>query len=154
MVKADQGTNSLQIHRLVHAVMRSQMSDQEQVEARHEVHKILAGARPRQGKTDDRSNWSTHDVIWPHLHPSQAEVRDDLRTRQLLIDWVRYQWTHCEFESGLNLVRRLENLKRPVQSPQQCRGRLGRIHARQVHGGMVGERLYDPDLADPDRGTS
>ena len=100
LVKVDQGSNSLQIHRLVQAVIRSQMSDEEQVEARHEVHKILAGARPRQGETDDPANWSTYDIIWPHLGPSEAEECDDPRTRQLLIDWVRYQWKHGEFESA------------------------------------------------------
>jgi hypothetical protein len=110
LIKVDQGSNSLQIHRLVQAVIRSQMSDEEQEEARHEVHKILAGARPRQGETDDPANWSTYDIIWPHLGPSQAEECDDPRTRQLLIDWVRYQWKHGEFESGLNLAKRLENL--------------------------------------------
>jgi CO dehydrogenase nickel-insertion accessory protein CooC1 len=110
LVKVDQGTNSLQIHRLVQAVIRSQMSDQEQAEARHEVHKILAGARPSQGETDDPANWSTYDIIWLHLGPSQADECDDPRTRQLLIDWVRYQWKHGEFESGLNLARRLQNL--------------------------------------------
>ncbi len=110
LVKVDQGSNSLQIHRLVQAVIRSQMTDEEQIEARHEVHKILTGARPRQGETDDPANWSTYDIIWPHLGPSIAEECDDPRTRQLLIDWVRYQWKHGEFESGLALARRLEVL--------------------------------------------
>ena len=110
LVKVDQGSNSMQIHRLVQAVIRSQMTAEEQVEARHEVHKILAGARPRQGETDDPANWSTYDIIWPHLGPSQADECDDPRTRQLLIDWVRYQWKHGEYESCLSLARRLETL--------------------------------------------
>ena len=110
LVKVDQGTNSVQIHRLVQAVIRSQMSEQEQVGARHEVHKILGGARPRQGETDDPANWSTYDIIWPHLGPSVAEECDDPRTRELLIDWVRYLWKHGEFEAGLILARRLEDL--------------------------------------------
>jgi tetratricopeptide (TPR) repeat protein len=109
LVKVDQGSNSLQIHRLVQAVIRSQMSDEEQVEARHEVHKILVGARPRQGEPDDPSNWSAYDIIWPHLDPSQAEECNDARTRQLLIDWVRYQWKRGEFEACLSLAKRLEN---------------------------------------------
>jgi len=108
LVKVDQGNNSMQIHRLVQAVIRSQMTDEEQIEARHEVHKILTGARPRQGETDDPANWSTYDIIWPHLGPSHADECDDPRTRQLLIDWVRYQWKHGEYESCLSLARRLE----------------------------------------------
>jgi CO dehydrogenase nickel-insertion accessory protein CooC1 len=110
LVKVDQGSNSMQIHRLVQAVIRSQMTDEERAEARHEVHKILAGARPRQGETDDPANWSTYDIIWPHLGPSLADECDDSRTRQLLIDWVRYLWKHGEYESCLSLGRRLETL--------------------------------------------
>jgi Domain of unknown function (DUF4062)/Tetratricopeptide repeat/NB-ARC domain len=109
LVKVDQGSNSLQIHRLVQAVIRSQMTEDEQKQARHEVHKILVGARPRQGETDDPENWSTYDMIWPHLEPSQAEECTDSRTRQLLIDWVRYQWKRGEFESGLSLAEQLQD---------------------------------------------
>ena len=112
LVKVDQSSNPVQIHRLVQEVIRSQMNEEEQVETRHRVHEILSGARPSQGETDDPANWSTYDIIWPHLSPSVAEECDDPRTRQLLIDWVRYQWKHGEFESALNLGRRLENLWR------------------------------------------
>ena len=110
LVKVDQGSNSLQIHRLVQAVIRAQMTEQEQTDARHELHTILVGARPRQGETDDPSNWSTYEIIWPHLGPSIAEECDDPRTRQLLIDWVRYQWKIGEFEACLNLAHRLESI--------------------------------------------
>jgi len=108
LIQIDQGNNSLQIHRLVQAVIRSQMTEEEQSRARHEVHAILAGARPRQGETDDPANWSTYDLIWSHLGPSQAKECADPATRQLLIDWVRYQWKLGEFESALNLARNLE----------------------------------------------
>jgi cellulose biosynthesis protein BcsQ/tetratricopeptide (TPR) repeat protein len=109
LVKVDQGSNSLQIHRLVQAVIRAQMTEDEQADARHELHKFLVGARPRQGETDDPSNWSTYEVIWPHLGPSKAEECPEARTRELLIDWVRYQWKVGEFESCLTLTERLES---------------------------------------------
>jgi tetratricopeptide (TPR) repeat protein len=110
LLKVDQGNGSVRIHRLVQAVIRSQMNEEEQVEARHRVHKVLSGARPSQGETDDPANWSTYDIIWPHLGPSEADECDDPRTRQLLIDWVRFQWKHGEFESALNLGRLLTSL--------------------------------------------
>jgi Domain of unknown function (DUF4062)/Tetratricopeptide repeat/NB-ARC domain len=110
LLKVDQSTKPVQIHRLVQAVIRSQMSDKEQVVARHELHKILAEATPLEGQTDDPATWSAYDIIWPHLEPSRAEECDDPRTRQLLIHWVRYQWRHGEFESCLNLARHLEAL--------------------------------------------
>jgi len=109
LVKVDQGSDSLQIHRLVQAVIRSQMTEEELRDTRHEVHKILAGARPK-GEIDDPANWSVYDIIWPHLEPSRAEACVEPRTRQLVIDWVRYQWKHGEFGSGLALGRRLEGL--------------------------------------------
>jgi hypothetical protein len=110
LIKIDQSSNSLQIHRLVQAVVRSQMTDDNQSEARHSVHRILVGARPRQGETDDPENWPAYDIIWPHLGPSRAEECADPATRQLLIDWVRYQWKRCELEASLSLARRLEIL--------------------------------------------
>ena len=110
LVKVDQSANSVQIHRLVQAVIQSEMTDDERVEARHEVHKILVGVRPRQGETDDPANWSIYDIIWPHLGPSEADECDYPPTRQLLIDWVRYQWKHGEFEAALVLARRLQDV--------------------------------------------
>ena len=74
------------------AVIRSQMTADEQLIAIHEVHQILVGARPRRGETDDPANWAAYDLIWAHLGPSRAEECDDPSIRQLLIDWVRYQW--------------------------------------------------------------
>jgi tetratricopeptide (TPR) repeat protein len=110
LIKVDQGSNSIQIHRLVQAVIRSQMSDDEQEEACHEVHTILVGARPRRGDTDDPENWTRYSLIWPHLEPSRAEECTKEETRQLLIDHVRYLWKRGEYDSGLQLAHRLETL--------------------------------------------
>ena len=108
LIKVDQGRNSIQIHRLVQAVIRSQMTEEEQVAACHEVHTVLVGARPRRGDTDDPDNWERYDLIWPHLDPSRADECTEESTRQLLIDWVRYLWKRGEFDSGLRLAQRLD----------------------------------------------
>jgi tetratricopeptide (TPR) repeat protein len=118
LVKVDQGSNSLQIHRLVQAVIRSQLTDDaERDEARHAVHRILVGARPRHGEIEDALNWPAYELIWPHLGPSQAEECTDTQTRQLLLDWVRYLWMRGDYEACLSLSQRLQNLWTNVLGP-------------------------------------
>jgi len=110
LAKVDQRDNSVQVHRLVQAVLRDQMDEIEYENTIHDVHRILLGARPREGDTDDPENWPRYDEIWPHLVPSEAEDCDDEETRQLLIDRVRYLWKRAEFDRALELGRRLEEL--------------------------------------------
>ncbi|GIH91542.1 hypothetical protein Psi01_21720 [Planobispora siamensis] len=103
LAKVDQGNNTIQVHRLVQAVIRSQMTEQEQEQACHEVHRILVGARPRQGEVDDPENWTRYDLIWQHLQPSRATECTEEETRQLLTDRVRYLWKRGDFDSALAL---------------------------------------------------
>jgi tetratricopeptide (TPR) repeat protein len=110
LAKVDPGNNSLQIHRLVQAVIRSQMTQEEQEATGHQVHDVLVGARPRRGDTDDPDNYGRYELIWPHLVPSHAEECVEERTRQLLIDWVRYLWKMGDFEQCLSLADRLQAL--------------------------------------------
>ena len=108
-VDRDVGSNSIQVHRLIQAAIRDQMkSEQYREDAKHEVHKVLAGARPRQGETDDPSNWPRYDLIWPHLNQSEVWNCDDEEARQLLIDRVRYLWKRGDYEVALSVAHRLE----------------------------------------------
>ena len=132
LVKVDPGSNSLQIHRLVQAVIRSQMTSEEQDRACHEVHDVLVGARPRRGDTDDPDNWSRYDMIWPHLGPSRAEECGEEPTRQLLIDWVRYLWKHGEFDHCLTLAGRLENIWAQQLGPEHQQTLYLRFHVANV----------------------
>ncbi|MGH3281606.1 MAG: FxSxx-COOH system tetratricopeptide repeat protein, partial [Trebonia sp.] len=89
LAKIDRGSNTIEIHRLVQAVARAQMSTEEYRDmARHEVHRILVGSRPPIGGIDDPENWPRYDLIWPHLSGSNAADCDQEDTRRLLIDRV------------------------------------------------------------------
>jgi TIR domain/NB-ARC domain/Tetratricopeptide repeat/CobQ/CobB/MinD/ParA nucleotide binding domain len=102
LVKIDRGSNTIEVHRLVQAVIRAQMAtEQEHEDAMHEVHRILVSARPRQGGTDNPENWERYDLIWPHLSGSEAINCDYEDTRRLLIDRVRYLWKRGEFDEAL-----------------------------------------------------
>ncbi|MER5637508.1 FxSxx-COOH system tetratricopeptide repeat protein [Kitasatospora sp. NPDC002227] len=107
LAKIDVGSSSLQVHRLVQAVVRDEMSEDERVEAMHEVHRILVGARPKLGDTDNPANWPTFDKIWPHLSPSRARDCDERETRELLIDRVRYLWKRVDLDRARRLGEQL-----------------------------------------------
>ncbi|WP_046732525.1 FxSxx-COOH system tetratricopeptide repeat protein [Streptomyces humi] len=108
LAKVDQISRTIQVHRLVQAVIRSQMSEEERREARHTVHEILRGARPKGDEpTDNRENWPQFDIIWPHLTASDIRNCTEAEPRRLLIDRVRYLWKRGEFPRAQRLAEEL-----------------------------------------------
>ncbi|MET7472929.1 FxSxx-COOH system tetratricopeptide repeat protein [Streptomyces sp. NPDC005648] len=98
LAKVDQVSSSIQVHRLVQAVIRSQMTEEDRRVARHTVHTVLAGARPDGDEpTDDPETWPRFGVIWPHLAASDIRNCTEADPRRLLIDRVRYLWKRGEF---------------------------------------------------------
>ena len=102
LAKVDRGTNSVQVHRLIQSVVRASMeTDADVTAATHEVHSVLAAARPKRGEVDDPQNWNEYDQIWPHLGPSRAAECEQDETRQLLIERVRYLWQRGQLDEAL-----------------------------------------------------
>ena len=125
LVKIDRGANTVEVHRLVQAVIRAQMAtEQERKDAMHEVHRVLVGARPRQGGVDDPENWPRYDLIWPHLSGSDAINCDDEDTRRLLIDRVRYLWKRGEFDEALETGWEID---------RQWQRKIGSDHRQSLH---------------------
>ena len=125
LAKIDRGSNTLEVHRLVQAVIRAQMPTLTYREdTAHEVHRVLVGARPRQGGTDDPENWTRYDLIWPHLSGSEAATCDYEETRKLLIDRVRYLWKRGEYEEALSSGREFE---------EQWKRKIGSDHWQTLH---------------------
>ncbi|PYC85369.1 ATP/GTP-binding protein [Streptomyces tateyamensis] len=108
LAKVDAGANSIQVHRLVQEVIRSEMTPDDRETTIHEVHRILIGARPVVGDTDDPANWPSFEEIWPHLSPSRAHDCDEPDTRQLMIDRVRYLWKRGEYAQARRIGHLLD----------------------------------------------
>jgi tetratricopeptide (TPR) repeat protein len=107
LARVDAASNTLQVHRLVQSVIRARMTEEERERACHEVHRVLVGARPRTGDTDDPENWPRYDQIWAHLGPSRAPLCAEGETLQLLIDRVRYLWKRGELGAALAFAEEL-----------------------------------------------
>jgi len=111
LAKVDQGRESLQMHRLVQAVVRDNLAERGELEATlHDVHRILVQGRPATGDTDAPANWPQYNDIWPHLTASEASNCTEEPTRKLLVERVRYLWKRGELEDGLEFARRLAEI--------------------------------------------
>ncbi|MGI5454557.1 FxSxx-COOH system tetratricopeptide repeat protein [Streptomyces sp. CA-249302] len=133
LAKVDPVSNSVQIHRLVQAVIRSQLTEEEQREARHVVHTVLAGARPDGDEpVDDPRNWSAFAAVWPHLGASNACDCTAPDTRRLLIDRVRYLWQRGDLVGAEQLAEDVLGRWKPLLGEDDVqylylRGQLGNV---------------------------
>lgn len=133
LAKVDQVSNSIQVHRLVQAVIRAQLSEEEQREARHAVHRILAGARPDDDEPiDNPETWPRFNTIWPHLTPSEARFCKEPETRRLLIDRVRYLWKRGDFKAAYALGEELRETWRETLGGDDLQYLYLRFHLSNI----------------------
>ncbi|MER5884982.1 FxSxx-COOH system tetratricopeptide repeat protein [Streptomyces sp. NPDC001941] len=112
LAKVDPADSSIQVHRLVQAAVRASLSPDEQVTAMHEVHRILAEARPaenvdRDNPVHDPKSWPAFELIWPHLGASGIADCGEEKVRQLMVDRVRYLLKRGELENARQLGSQL-----------------------------------------------
>ncbi|WP_185010952.1 FxSxx-COOH system tetratricopeptide repeat protein [Streptomyces sp. AK010] len=155
LAKVDQSSGSIQVHRLVQAVIRSQLSEAEREEARHVVHTVLASARPDGDEpTDDPSTWPLFDSIWSHLLASGIQDCSEPEPRRLLIDRVRYLWKRGDLPSARQLAEEvLERwIERLGENDMQClylRCQLANVLRSQ--GRYLEARKIDEELLERQR---
>jgi tetratricopeptide (TPR) repeat protein len=107
LIKLDTNVRQIQVHRLVQAVVRDRMSQEELAAARNDVHRVLVAARP-DGEVDDPETWPRYRTIWAHLGPAGAMRSTQESVRQLLIDRVRYLRERGDTERGRRRATEIE----------------------------------------------
>jgi cellulose biosynthesis protein BcsQ len=155
LAQVDQVSNSIQIHRLVQAVIRSQLAPEEQRQARHVVHQVLAGARPEDDEpTDNPETWPRFEIIWPHLQASSARECRQPEPRRLLIDRVRYLWKRGGFKAAAQLAEDLLDQWGPALGEDDIqylylRAQLANV--RRSQGRYVEARTIDEEVLERQR---
>ncbi|MBQ0855588.1 tetratricopeptide repeat protein (plasmid) [Streptomyces sp. BH-SS-21] len=155
LAKVEQASSSIQVHRLVQAVIRSQMTQEDQRTARHLVHMVLAAARPDGDEpTDNPETWPTFGVIWPHLGASDIRNCTETDPRRLLIDRIRYLWKRGEFPRAQQLAQDIlahwkSRLGENHQQYLYLRGQLANVLRSQ--GLYVEAREIDEELRERQR---
>ncbi|GAA4207414.1 hypothetical protein GCM10022252_71030 [Streptosporangium oxazolinicum] len=105
LARIDSDNRTIQVHRLIQALLRDELSEEEHASFRHEVHLLLAAASP--GLPDDNVLWPRYAELLSHVTPAQIEVSRDPRIRRFALDVVRYLYSSGGYQSARSLVGRL-----------------------------------------------
>ncbi|MFI5841590.1 FxSxx-COOH system tetratricopeptide repeat protein [Catenuloplanes sp. NPDC051500] len=89
LARIDHAKNTIQMHRLVQAVLIERMSPEERVAMRHAAHQLLATHNPQEPA--ERGRWQLYGELYPHLVASGAitDAEDDW-VRDLVIGEAKY----------------------------------------------------------------
>jgi len=99
------GGRAISVHRLVQALLRNDLTEQEQARYRHDVHVILAAAAPKD-PTNDRQ-WPRYQELLPHViadATSMARCRDP-QVREFVLNMMRYLYLSGDISSCEALTR-------------------------------------------------
>jgi tetratricopeptide (TPR) repeat protein len=104
LVQVDRSNQTLQVHRLVQALLREDSSESDRRRLRGSVQRLLAAATP--DRTDDSATWPTHARLLPHVAPSEAVHASDDVIRMMMRAVVRYQYQSGDAPAAIDLARR------------------------------------------------
>jgi hypothetical protein len=99
LARVNHRSNTIELHRLVQAVVTEQVDESRRQDVQHRGHRLLAAANPR--NPEDTSHWARYQSLISHVLASGAVQCRDAWVRTLVFDIVRYlyQWgdhTGCE----------------------------------------------------------
>ncbi|MFE7561036.1 FxSxx-COOH system tetratricopeptide repeat protein [Kitasatospora sp. NPDC057500] len=105
LARYDQGAGTLVVHRIVQALLREQVGEEDRARVRDVAHRALALADP--GDPDAPHNWPRYAELLPHLRPSGADESTDPAVRQWVVNSVRYLWQRSLHDAGRELAERV-----------------------------------------------
>jgi tetratricopeptide (TPR) repeat protein len=148
LAKVDSSRNSLQVHRLVQAVLRDRLSDEQQTSYRALAHALLSAAN--QGDPDDQETWGRHAELATHVGPAGLVDGETADIRKVVLDQIRYQYLLGDFESSRELAevaltewrRRLGNDDEQALIAGRMLGNALRSLGRIEEARVLNEEIY------------
>ncbi|MEU5868226.1 FxSxx-COOH system tetratricopeptide repeat protein [Nonomuraea sp. NPDC047529] len=98
----DPENRTLQVHRLIQALLRADLNDEEQDRFRKVVHRLLASARP--GDPENEANWPRYSELVRHIVPSEVAFTRDPEVRDFALNMVRYLYRSGQHQLGLSFA--------------------------------------------------
>jgi tetratricopeptide (TPR) repeat protein len=102
LAKIDLGRNTIQLHRLVQAILRDPLDRSQWDSMRHSVHLMLVNGDP--GDPENSANWSAYADLLPHaINSGVVDCQDDW-VRALVAHLVRYLASSGDYQGALSLA--------------------------------------------------
>ncbi|WP_245651449.1 FxSxx-COOH system tetratricopeptide repeat protein [Streptosporangium amethystogenes] len=115
LARIEPTTRTIQVHRLIQALLRDDLPEEDQTDIRHEVHVLLAGSAPNDPDETDR--WRSFEELVAHVTPSGLEECTDPAARQFALNVVRYLYTSGNYQSAhsflTSFIRRWSEVSGP-----------------------------------------
>jgi tetratricopeptide (TPR) repeat protein len=97
---------SVSVHRLIQALLRAELTPEQQARYRREVHLILAAAAPKD--PDSAATWPRWRDLLPHVASESTELAksQEPAVRELALNMMRYLYQSTDYTSCLDLTER------------------------------------------------
>nr|WP_263008718.1 FxSxx-COOH system tetratricopeptide repeat protein [Nonomuraea phyllanthi] len=102
LAKLDPDTRTLQVHRLIQALLRADLSEEEQDRYRKVVHRLLASAVL--GDPDDEASWLRYAELVQHIVPAEVAATRDPEVREFALGMVRYLYMSGQHQTSRAFV--------------------------------------------------
>ncbi|GAA3135322.1 hypothetical protein GCM10010466_27690 [Planomonospora alba] len=103
LARIDSGSRTVQVHRLVQALLREDVSEEDRQAFRDEVHLLLAAAAP--GDPNDTEAWPRYAELLGHVTPARVKASGDPAVRRFALETVRYLYSSGDYPSARDLVQ-------------------------------------------------
>lgn len=141
LAKFSEENRTVQVHRLIQALLREQLDAGDRLSLRHDVHALLAHGAP--ANPDDGLQWSKFAMLVPHLEPVEIIESDDTRIRDFVLDVVRYLYQSGNRQAAQEKVENVLGVW--AARPSEDNDRL--LLTAQTHRADILRELGDYHLA-------
>jgi hypothetical protein len=104
LIRIDSESRTVQVHRLVQALLRDELDEDEREAFRREVHLLITAALASY-EPDDTTAWARYALLAGHVTPADVKSSRDPAVRTCALNIVRYVYTSGDFVSARSLVR-------------------------------------------------
>ncbi|TDC67539.1 tetratricopeptide repeat protein [Actinomadura sp. GC306] len=103
LARLDVPARTIQVHRLIQALIRDELPAAEQDRLRHEVHLLLTEYTPED--PGDAANWTGYLNALGHLGPSRIAICQEPQVRNFAINMVRFLYASADYESARSFAQ-------------------------------------------------